>query len=113
MIFSSGVSRQAGRSAGALHEPMVPKRPRRASILYIAPNIAARSIQGMIGRVVVMEPAEFEKWLGGGATGMSMAELGASLFQRFGCATCHRPSAQARPFSGGPLWQDGETPRRQ
>jgi cytochrome c oxidase subunit II len=45
---------------------------------------------GMIGRVVVLEPAEFQKWLSGGATGMSMAELGASLFQRFGCQACHR-----------------------
>jgi cytochrome c oxidase subunit II len=45
---------------------------------------------GMIGRVVVLEPAEFQKWLSGGATGMSMADLGASLFQRFGCQTCHR-----------------------
>jgi cytochrome c oxidase subunit 2 len=45
---------------------------------------------GMIGRVVVLEPAEFERWLGGGATGMSMADQGASLFKRFGCETCHR-----------------------
>jgi cytochrome c oxidase subunit II len=45
---------------------------------------------GMIGRVVVLEPTEFQKWLSGGATGMSMVELGASLFQRFGCQTCHR-----------------------
>jgi len=45
---------------------------------------------GMLGRVVVLEPADFEKWLSGGAIGMSMAELGESLFQRFGCAACHR-----------------------
>jgi cytochrome c oxidase subunit 2 len=45
---------------------------------------------GMIGRVVVLEPTEFQKWLSGGATGMSMADLGASLFQTFGCQTCHR-----------------------
>jgi cytochrome c oxidase subunit II len=45
---------------------------------------------GMIGRVVVLEPAEFEKWLSGGATGMSMVDQGASLFKRFGCETCHR-----------------------
>jgi cytochrome c oxidase subunit 2 len=45
---------------------------------------------GMIGRVVVLEPTEFQKWLSGGATGMSMADLGASLFETFGCQTCHR-----------------------
>ncbi|HXV82802.1 MAG TPA: cytochrome c oxidase subunit II [Candidatus Binatia bacterium] len=46
---------------------------------------------GMIGRIVVLEPTEFQNWLSGGATGMSMAALGESLFQRFGCQTCHRP----------------------
>jgi len=45
---------------------------------------------GMVGRVVVLEPAEFEKWLSGGATGVSMIDQGASLFKRFGCETCHR-----------------------
>ena len=54
---------------------------------------------GMIGRVVVMEPAEFERWLSGGATGMSMIEQGASLFKRFGCETCHGAGGTDR----GPL----------
>ncbi len=44
---------------------------------------------GMVGRVVVLEPAEFEKWLSGAATGLSMIDQGASLFKRFGCETCH------------------------
>jgi cytochrome c oxidase subunit 2 len=44
---------------------------------------------GMVGRVVVLEPAEFEKWLRGGATGVSTIDQGASLFKRFGCETCH------------------------
>jgi cytochrome c oxidase subunit 2 len=45
---------------------------------------------GMIGRVVVMEPADFQNWLGEGATGKSTAEAGAELFQRLGCGICHR-----------------------
>jgi cytochrome c oxidase subunit 2 len=45
---------------------------------------------GMIGRVVVMEPAEFERWLGGRVAGPSTTDLGESLFQRYGCNTCHR-----------------------
>jgi cytochrome c oxidase subunit 2 len=51
---------------------------------------------GMIGRIVVLEPAEFQKWLSGGATGMSMADLGESLFQRFGCHICHRAGGTAQ-----------------
>ena len=51
---------------------------------------------GMVGRVVVMEPAEFQAWLGGGATGVSMASAGEKLFQRVGCATCHLPNDSGR-----------------
>src|SRR5262249_51478011 len=48
------------------------------------------------GGVVWLERAEFERWLSGGATGMSMAELGESLFQRFGCAACHRTNGTSQ-----------------
>jgi cytochrome c oxidase subunit 2 len=70
---------------------------------------------GMVGRVVVLEPAEFEKWLSGGATGMSMVDLGASLFQRFGCNTCHRAGGTSQGPSLTGLFgktvklQDGNT----
>jgi len=51
---------------------------------------------GMIGQVVVMEPAQYQAWLsGGGATG-SMAQNGAAIFQQLGCSTCHRFDTQGR-----------------
>ena len=50
---------------------------------------------GMIGSVVVMEPAAFEQWLAGGAT-TSPAERGLQLFQSLACNTCHRADALAR-----------------
>jgi len=43
----------------------------------------------MIGRVVVMEPAEFAAWLDVGAPRESMAERGAGLFRSYGCSGCH------------------------
>jgi cytochrome c oxidase subunit 2 len=54
----------------------------------------------MIGRVVAMEPAEFQTWLSG-ATGMpqdaeSMAAAGRRIFEQLGCATCHQPDSGAR-----------------
>jgi cytochrome c oxidase subunit 2 len=45
---------------------------------------------GMLGRVVAMTPADYQQWLGGGASGVSAAQAGQNLFQRLGCATCHR-----------------------
>jgi cytochrome c oxidase subunit 2 len=51
---------------------------------------------GMIGQVVVMEPSEYQTWLGGGASEGSLASAGAKLFQDLACNTCHRPDAQGR-----------------
>jgi len=51
---------------------------------------------GMVGRIVVMEPSEFQAWLSGGAAGVSMAGAGETLFQRLGCAACHLPNGTGR-----------------
>lgn len=51
---------------------------------------------GMGGRVVVMTPADYERWLSGGATGESLVTAGERLFQELGCATCHRPDGAGR-----------------
>lgn len=44
---------------------------------------------GMIGKVVVMEPAKYEAWLAGTTTDEPSAVAGEKLFNTFGCATCH------------------------
>lgn len=49
----------------------------------------------MTGQVVVMEPAAYEQWLGGG-TGGSLSASGERLFQQLGCATCHKADASGR-----------------
>jgi len=51
---------------------------------------------GMIGQVVVMEPAQYEAWLGGGAASGTMASTGQSVFEQLGCSTCHRFDTQGR-----------------
>ncbi len=51
---------------------------------------------GMIGQVVVMEPAQYQAWLSGGGTTGSLATSGESLFQQLGCPTCHRSDTQGR-----------------
>jgi len=51
---------------------------------------------GMIGTVTVMEPAAFQSWLAGGATGMSLAAAGEKLFQDLACVTCHRGDSEGR-----------------
>jgi cytochrome c oxidase subunit II len=51
---------------------------------------------GMIGQVVVLEPAQYEAWLAGGIAFGSLAATGESLFQQLGCPTCHRFDIQGR-----------------
>jgi cytochrome c oxidase subunit II len=51
---------------------------------------------GMIGRVVVMEPADYQAWLSGGAGEMSLAARGQRTFQDLACHTCHMGDASGR-----------------
>ena len=51
---------------------------------------------GMIGQVVVMEPTQYEMWLGAGAVGGSLSSAGEKLFQDLACNSCHTGDAQAR-----------------
>jgi cytochrome c oxidase subunit 2 len=55
---------------------------------------------GMIGQVVVMEPAAFQAWLSGSASGegpaLSAAAAGEQVFIRTGCPSCHAAGPGAR-----------------
>jgi cytochrome c oxidase subunit II len=70
---------------------------------------------GMIGEVIVMEPAAYEAWLAGGSGEGSLASNGQKLFQELGCATCHRSDTQGRGpnlvgvFGKQVLLEDGRT----
>jgi cytochrome c oxidase subunit 2 len=45
---------------------------------------------GMIGRVVVMDPAAYQAWLAGTTVGTSLAARGEQLFNDLACNSCHR-----------------------
>ncbi|HUJ95235.1 MAG TPA: cytochrome c oxidase subunit II [Terriglobales bacterium] len=70
---------------------------------------------GMVGQIVVMEPAQYQAWLAGGIAGAPLAETGAGLFQQLGCSTCHRSDTQGRGpnlvgvFGKKVLLEDGRT----
>ena len=50
---------------------------------------------GMIGSIVVMEPAQYEAWTNGGSTG-PLSATGEKVFSELGCVTCHRGDGQGR-----------------
>ena len=50
----------------------------------------------MTGRVVVMEPEEYQVWLAGGPVPESPVLQGERLFTELNCITCHRPDSAGR-----------------
>jgi cytochrome c oxidase subunit 2 len=50
---------------------------------------------GMVGSIVVQEPAQYEAWMNGGPSG-PLSDTGQQIFAQLGCATCHRADAQGR-----------------
>jgi cytochrome c oxidase subunit 2 len=79
---------------------------------------------GMIGRVVVMDPADYQAWLAGtggttaaattDAGGGSVVASGQALFEQNGCVTCHQPGSVLGPQLAGLVGstvtlQDGST----
>jgi cytochrome c oxidase subunit 2 len=70
----------------------------------------------MVGRVVVMEPTDYELFIAGaGAAGASSSAPGEELFVTKSCNTCHRPDTTARApmlwglFGKTVAFQDGRT----
>lgn len=43
----------------------------------------------MRGWVYVMEPNDYQRWLRGSVTGITMADQGEKLYNELGCVTCH------------------------
>src|SRR5579884_2513797 len=51
---------------------------------------------GMVGKVIVMQPDQYDAWLSNGGEMGSFAETGQKLFQSLGCTNCHRWDTQGR-----------------
>lgn len=82
---------------------------------------------GMIGKVIVMDPADYQAWLtgeggapaagaaaGAGGEGQNLAAAGKDLFEQKGCVTCHQPGSVLGPQLSGIVGhsvelQDGTT----
>ena len=51
---------------------------------------------GMIGNIVVMDPAAYQSWLAGGTTEGTPASAGQKLFASLACSTCHQDQNRGR-----------------
>jgi cytochrome c oxidase subunit 2 len=66
----------------------------------------------MIGRVIVMEPDEYQDWIAGGTSDEPLEVVGEKKFQQYACHTCHMNKAGQRGPSlagifGKPLELEG------
>ena len=50
----------------------------------------------MIGKVVVLGPAEYQTWLSGGVSEGPLSAKGERLFHSLACNTCHHPDGTGR-----------------
>ena len=51
---------------------------------------------GMVGDIVVLEPAQYEAWVNGGGSNRPLSDSGEKVFAELGCSTCHRGNMQGR-----------------
>jgi len=59
---------------------------------------------GMVGRVVVLDPEDYQRWLARTDLGRPLADSGAELFEQYRCSSCHAAEDTERgPALGGLL----------
>ena len=80
-----------GRYVNIWFHPTKPGRYR----LFCAEYCGTRH-SGMTGEVIVMDPTEYQTWLSGGVSQLSLTQEGQQLFSDFACNTCHRPDLKGR-----------------
>jgi cytochrome c oxidase subunit II len=51
---------------------------------------------GMIGKIIVMEPSDYQAWLAGGPKEASPVTAGQNLFASLACNTCHKEESGGR-----------------
>jgi len=71
-------------------------RPTKAGTYHLfCTQYCGSQHSGMIGDIVVQEPAQYEAWMNGGSTG-PLSATGEKLFSELGCVTCHRMDSGGR-----------------
>ena len=93
-----GVPHQDRRDSRALHGALVRGRPSPGAYHIFCAEYCGTNHSGMIGNVIVMEPAQYQAWLAGGGMEGTLAQRGAKLFNDLACVTLpprHRAGPRA------------------
>ena len=88
--FISGLPHEAGRAAGPLHRSSGSRRPRRATTTSSAPSTAGRITPGWSARSIVLEPADYARWLAEQQPrGIASWQRARAFSPQRGCSGCH------------------------
>ena len=79
-----------GRYTSTWFHPTVPGTYHLFCAQYCGTNHAQ-----MVGEVIVMDPADYDRWAASGVDG-SLANAGEKSFQQYGCSMCHRTDMAGR-----------------
>ena len=94
-LLRPGLPHQAGRACRGATRRRGSRRRTPGTYHLFCAEYCGTQHSGMIGSVIVMEPAEFATWLSGGVK-QSLASAGENLFQQLGCSSCHVDDAKGR-----------------
>jgi cytochrome c oxidase subunit 2 len=78
-------------------------KPEKAGVFHLfCSEYCGTDHARMVGRIVVMEPSQFQTWLTQQDVGGTLAAKGEQLFRQFGCSGCHGNSSTVRapPLEG-------------
>ncbi len=78
-------------------------KPEKTGIYHLfCSEYCGTSHSRMVGRVVVMSPADYQNWLMRGQPGSTLVQSGERLFRELGCSGCHMGSSVVRapPLEG-------------
>jgi cytochrome c oxidase subunit 2 len=89
--------------------------PGRFAILWFTPTVSGEyhlfcseycgtDHARMDGRIIVMEPDAYARWLASGSAGQSLAMRGAARFRGLGCSGCHTAGAAVHAPQLENLW---------
>jgi cytochrome c oxidase subunit 2 len=67
----------------------------------------------MVGKVIAMQPADYQAWLAGAAASEPPAEAGKKLFNTYGCISCHgqRAPTMAGLYDSDVMLEEGQIVR--
>ena len=95
-LLRAGLPRPHGRAAGPLHVGLVRGRREPGDYHLFCSQYCGTNHAGMIGTVVVMEPADYQQLAALARRGVAGPARAGKMFLKYRCVSCHSADEHAR-----------------